>query len=160
MNENNLVPQNKRTKSEQREIARKGGKASGEARNFAKSMRQALETELQTDDGKANGYEKIGRAVIAKAKRGDVQAAAFVAKIIGEDVTRIADVSDSEPFIIVVPADWSEAQRDKWLPIITQCSKRPCVPILEDEVEDAQRSGADAILQRMIFVGIPDPSND
>lgn len=28
MNEQNLIPQNKRTKSEQREIAKKGGKAS------------------------------------------------------------------------------------------------------------------------------------
>ena len=34
MNEGNLIPFNKRTESEQREIARSGGKASGVARGF------------------------------------------------------------------------------------------------------------------------------
>ncbi len=34
MNEGNLIPLNKRTKSEQREITQKGGKASGVARGF------------------------------------------------------------------------------------------------------------------------------
>lgn len=86
MNNDNLIPQNKRTKSEQREIARKGGKASGEARNYAKSLRQALEKELQAEDGKANGYEKIGRAIIARAIKGDVRAAALIFRMSGEEL--------------------------------------------------------------------------
>lgn len=49
-NENkNLIPQNKRTKDEQREIARQGGIASGEARRQKKAIREILSELL---DGK------------------------------------------------------------------------------------------------------------
>lgn len=40
MNEQNLKPQNKRTKSEQRKIAQKGGIASGEARRRKKALNE------------------------------------------------------------------------------------------------------------------------
>ena len=42
MNSGNLVPQNKRTKKEQREIARKGGIKSGEARRKKKLMKDQI----------------------------------------------------------------------------------------------------------------------
>lgn len=42
-NEKNLVPINERTKSEQREIASAGGKASGKARRRKKSMKQKMQ---------------------------------------------------------------------------------------------------------------------
>ena len=42
-NEQNLVPINERTKSEQREIASAGGKASGKARRRKKSMKQKMQ---------------------------------------------------------------------------------------------------------------------
>lgn len=45
-NEQNLRPQNKRTKGEQREIAKKGGIASGESRRKRKAMKEQLETIL------------------------------------------------------------------------------------------------------------------
>ena len=38
----NLIPQNKRTKEEQREIARKGGIASGKARKERKTLKEEL----------------------------------------------------------------------------------------------------------------------
>jgi hypothetical protein len=41
-NEKNLVPQNKRTKSEQREIARMGGKRSGEVRRENKLIKDRI----------------------------------------------------------------------------------------------------------------------
>lgn len=54
--ENNLIPLNERTKSEQREIARKGGIASGKARRKKKLLRQILdeigESRLNTDETK------------------------------------------------------------------------------------------------------------
>lgn len=54
--ENNLIPLNKRTKEEQREIARKGGIASGKARRKKKLLRQILdeigESRLNTDETK------------------------------------------------------------------------------------------------------------
>lgn len=40
---NNLIPQNMRTKEEQREIARKGGQASGKARRDKAKLRDCLE---------------------------------------------------------------------------------------------------------------------
>ena len=42
MNSGNLVPQNKRTKKEQREIARKGGIRSGEVRRKKKLMKDQI----------------------------------------------------------------------------------------------------------------------
>lgn len=41
-NEENLIPQNRRTKREQREIASKGGKKSGEARRDRKKFKEAI----------------------------------------------------------------------------------------------------------------------
>lgn len=56
VNEKNLVPQNKRTKEEQREIARKGGKASGAKRRELKTAREfaiaALNAVTKTKEGK------------------------------------------------------------------------------------------------------------
>lgn len=48
-NEQNLIPQNKRTKSEQREIAKKAGLASGKSRKRKKYIKENLE-ELMTMD--------------------------------------------------------------------------------------------------------------
>jgi len=44
--EDNLIPLNKRTKEEQKEIARQGGIASGEVRKEKANMRKALEVWL------------------------------------------------------------------------------------------------------------------
>lgn len=48
-NEQNLIPQNKRTKSEQREIAKKDGKASGKSRKNKKYIKEMLEELLLMD---------------------------------------------------------------------------------------------------------------
>lgn len=48
-NEQNLIPQNKRTKSEQTEIAKKGGKASGKSRRKKKYIKEQLETLMLLD---------------------------------------------------------------------------------------------------------------
>lgn len=101
MNDKNLRPQNTRTKSEQREIARKGGKASGEARNFAKSLRKAIQTELQKEDGEANQYEKVARSMIRRAIKGDVRAAALVFKISGEE-TQPVEMTPPPPSTIEI----------------------------------------------------------
>ena len=42
-NEKNLIPINKRTKSEQREYQKKGGKRSGEVRRQRKAMKEQME---------------------------------------------------------------------------------------------------------------------
>ena len=89
-NKDNLIKQSERSPQEAREMGRKGGIKSGEARRRKKTMREALEllmykTELpeQTKQMlKAEGVNEddfnhqmvITRSLIAKAESGDVQA--------------------------------------------------------------------------------------
>lgn len=63
----NLKPQNKRTKEEQREIAIKGGKASGEARRNRKTLKEELLAILS--DG--NIQENIALALVKEAVEGN-----------------------------------------------------------------------------------------
>lgn len=60
----NLVPLNKRTKEEQREIVIKGGKASGEARRRKKTMRETLEMLLDEK------YKRTGKTFREEATIG------------------------------------------------------------------------------------------
>ena len=81
----NLIPQNRRTKEEQRNIATKGGIKSGEVRREKKLVSQILAgylmkehtVELRDDDGKLISSEKLSadelieRTVTAVLSRGD-----------------------------------------------------------------------------------------
>lgn len=65
MNEQNLKPLNKRTKTEQREIAKKGGKASGKSRRKKKYIKEQLETLMLldlTDTTLTNNMRRLGIA--------------------------------------------------------------------------------------------------
>lgn len=65
MNEQNLIPQNKRTKTEQREIAKKGGMASGKSRRKKKYIKEQLETLMLsdlTDTTLTNNMRRLGIA--------------------------------------------------------------------------------------------------
>lgn len=98
-NDENLKPQNKRPKSEQREIARQGGIASGKARRRKRTMKEAakLILSLPVNGEQAvllaqYGIEEKDRTnttlIIAKAVQmaanGNLKAAEFVRDIIGE----------------------------------------------------------------------------
>lgn len=50
MNEENLIPNSQRTPSELREMATKGGKASGEARRNKKMLRDCIDYLLERED--------------------------------------------------------------------------------------------------------------
>ena len=97
----NLINPKDRTSDELREMTRKGGLASGEARRRKKTMREALEMLLY--DTKLNEQTKqmlqaegiknaddfnhqmvITRSLIAKAESGDVQAYHAICAMIGE----------------------------------------------------------------------------
>lgn len=67
MNDKNLIPQNKRTKKEQREIARKGGKASVKARREKKLMSAILADYL----ARQKGYDSFDQHIEKVLKRGD-----------------------------------------------------------------------------------------
>ena len=97
----NLIDAAHRTEEELREMTRKGGTKSGEARRRKKTMREALEMMLfhtklpeQTKQMlKAEGVKEaddfnhqmvITRSLIAKAESGDVQAYHAICSMIGE----------------------------------------------------------------------------
>lgn len=64
-NEQNLIPQNKRTKTEQREIAKKGGKASATSRRKKKYIKEQLEQLMLldlTDTTLTNNMRRLGIA--------------------------------------------------------------------------------------------------
>ena len=99
-NEKNLITQRERTKSEQREIARMGGKKSGETRRNKKTMREALEMlmfDVEVDEAAKdklrgagisekdfNNQMLITLGLMKKAREGDVQAYNAICSMIGE----------------------------------------------------------------------------
>lgn len=83
MNEDNLIPFNKLTEEEQREIARKGGIASGESRRKRKTLKEELIMLLESD----NNNNKISTAILKKALDGDIQAFTTIRDTIGEKPT-------------------------------------------------------------------------
>ena len=100
-NEKNLIPFNKRTESEQRQIAQKGGIASGVARRRKRSMREAADYYLalpETDRRSVNALLRdavdpedidnqmaVIKGITARAKKGDPQAANVLLKMLGEE---------------------------------------------------------------------------
>ena len=100
-NEKNLIPFNKRTESEQREIAQQGGIASGKARRRKRSMKEAADYYLslpETDLRRVNALLRdavdpedidnqmaVIKGITARAKKGDPQAANVLLKMLGED---------------------------------------------------------------------------
>lgn len=100
MNEQNLKPYSELTESEQRELTRKGGIASGKARRDKKTMREALKILLElpmTDkDGKPvnspltgeqmSVVESIATSTVKAAIKGDIKAVKAIADILGENM--------------------------------------------------------------------------
>lgn len=100
-NEKNLIPFNKRTESEQREIAQQGGIASGKARRRKRSMKEAADYYLslpETDRRSVNALLRdavdpedidnqmaVIKGITARAKKDDPQAANVLLKMLGED---------------------------------------------------------------------------
>ncbi len=97
-NEENLIPNEKRTPKERRENARKAGIASGKARRKKKSMKQAMnlllslpvseknmetleQLGINTDD--ADNQMLVMVSMMQKAIKGNVSAAQFIANITG-----------------------------------------------------------------------------
>jgi len=89
-NEKNLIPFDKRTESEQREYAKKGGQKSGEVRRKRKAMKEQMEMlltlpfkqkkqlkfikDLGIEDENIDNQMALIVAMYGKALKGDVQA--------------------------------------------------------------------------------------
>lgn len=108
MNERNLKSLASRTIEERREIARKGGRASGEVRRYKKLCREIAQyigempervtlPNGQEVDGTTN--EAIVASIAARAKAGDMRAAELWLRLKGEDLGPIVSVGIEEVHI-------------------------------------------------------------
>ena len=108
-NNENLIPFNKRTASEQRKIQSAGGKASGEARrrkaDFRKTLNMLLTAEIDSEEYKpvleALGVEctlesALLMAQIKEAMQGNTKAAYFVAQYAGQSGQTDADLEEQK----------------------------------------------------------------
>ncbi|CRT22261.1 hypothetical protein [Streptococcus equi] len=98
-NEENLIPVNKRTKSEAREISKKGGIASGKSRREKANLRKAVELvlgsavpsaklqeQLKELDISPTNQSAIALKLVENALKGDVRSAELLAKITTTEV--------------------------------------------------------------------------
>lgn len=120
MNEQNLIPMNKRTKSEQREFTSKGGKKSGEVRRQKKKMKEIMNTVLSLDipdeevkeTFKKAGIEdedlNIQTALIYKqvenALKGNLESAKFCRDTSGEYIGAEEEKEELEHYKVSIPS--------------------------------------------------------
>lgn len=84
-NINNLIPNSERTPEELREITRKGGIASGEARRKKKAMREMLEMCLEMKNNKGMTYRELATMGLIKgAIKGNAQNYRTILETLGE----------------------------------------------------------------------------
>lgn len=102
MNDNNLIPTNRRTKSEAREIGKKGGKASGKRRREKREMKEllalAFDMDAKAKNGRVINNPVTGKPMSAKEAsmvelvkrclKGDVKAISLAADLLGETVIK------------------------------------------------------------------------
>lgn len=84
-NEKNLIPFSERTEDEQREIARKGGIASGASRRAYRSLKQAAKAFFKENE---NAAMAVVQAMYEEALDGNVKAVEKLQDLIGETVQR------------------------------------------------------------------------
>jgi len=88
-NEENLIPQNMRTKEEQREIARQGGIASGVVRKEKKLMSQIYaeflekehDVEISGEKRKLSGHKIVSAMMMKVLNRGDAASVSIMKEI-------------------------------------------------------------------------------
>ena len=103
MNDENLIPTSQRSKSEAREIGRKGGINSGKSRRKKRTMKENLLRFLHLQMKDKNGnpltnpttgedgmtfIEASMVKLIAKAANGDIKAIELIREILGENVLK------------------------------------------------------------------------
>jgi len=119
-NEQNLIPINKRTKSEQREYQSQGGKKSGEVRRQKKAMKETMKMLLNLDMPECDGKEELKQLGIAdddltlqtgilvnqvkKALSGNLDSAKFVRDTAGEYIGAEEEKEETESYKVSIPA--------------------------------------------------------
>ena len=98
VNDENLIPINQRTKSEQREIQKKGGLASGKKRRQQADLRRAFQTLLRSEvnneqmkqlliqlDYDPTNEMALALVVLQKALNGDMKAFSQIQQILNQN---------------------------------------------------------------------------
>lgn len=84
-NEQNLIPNYERTPSERQEIARKGGIASGKARQERATMKKVLEDMLKETNNSGLTYQQLATLGLIKgATKGNAQNYKTIIEMLGE----------------------------------------------------------------------------
>lgn len=96
--EDNLKPNSERTPKERKELARKAGIKSGEARRAKKTMKEMLDYLLEkeitnTKGEKASTLEAISVSLIKQAMSGNTKAFEVIRDTIGQKITEKLDIS-------------------------------------------------------------------
>lgn len=84
-NEENLIPMNKRSQNEARELGKKGGIASGASRRAYRSLKQAAKAFFKENE---NAAMSVVQSLYDEALAGNVKAAEKLQDLIGETVQR------------------------------------------------------------------------
>ena len=100
MNEENLIPMSERSESEVRELGRKGGIASGEARREKKLLKELLEDALSKGTETNNEYVNITLALIREANKGNVKAYEVIRDTLGQKPVDKVEHSGAIPVVI------------------------------------------------------------
>lgn len=102
----NLIPQNKRTKAEQREIARQGGIASGIARREKKQVRDFINAWLDEEHTDKSGNVLTGAEMLASKivqmsiKDGNMKSVEMLLALAGQKPAEKVIVSDIDNDVI------------------------------------------------------------
>ena len=113
----NLIPMNERTKEEQREIARKGGIASGKARQEKATFKKTLESVLDSvpkiegNEEKHTYRELIVLGQIKSAVEGKAENFKLMAQMLGEMEN---DISATTPEVKIEIVDHSNLEKQMY----------------------------------------------
>lgn len=93
-----------RTPEQRSEYARKAGQASGRARRFAKTFKEAamkaLEQKAKNGKGEdINGREAIINSLMAQAVKGNIKAAQIMIELVGEAPIKKMEVEEKHTFL-------------------------------------------------------------
>lgn len=96
MNQENLVSLADRTTEEQREIARKGGIASGKARKEKRQLKDELEILMQNISKDGRTYQElISTALVKEALKGNTKAYEIIRDTLGQKPIEVQQIIET-----------------------------------------------------------------
>lgn len=108
----NLIPFNELTKEEQRELAKKGGIASGKARAEKRMLKDLLEEALSKGTETNNEYVNITLALIKEANKGNVKAYEVIRDTLGQKMPDRVEVSKTTDETIKEVEDYLSSKKE------------------------------------------------